>query len=183
MTFSDYDPTKPPAIEYSNSEDAIYPWLEAIAPKRTHDCLYKLAAYYKWIDAICLELSRNAVCGSGCPRCCAQTVAVKPIEVEYIKSKMDGRVLPRTPGFCPLLNVTNRTCAVYEYRPLVCRTLFAFNDPKYCASDGTQHVHSLAQLQDWMEKTLAQMGDLGVYIAKHTNELFAGPETTIDAEF
>lgn len=92
---------------------------------------------------------KNAVCKSGCSHCCYIDISLSPAEALYIShntgvaydNTAQGRPLKKgTP--CPFLNVEHGMCRIYEFRPVVCRNYFTFDDPKLCWPPDQVHLVS-----------------------------------------
>lgn len=95
-------------------------------------------------------LLEEITCSKGCSFCCNSEIALSSFEASYIFSCIKQFNLPvnyaqlvklnsvenindltfsqRT---CPLLT-KDKTCGVYERRPLICRIHSVVNNPKYC---------------------------------------------------
>lgn len=182
MNYKDYDESKPPCIMAVDDEESIYPILEAFAPNKNHDDLYKLNAIYIWSENLMSDASSQAVCQSGCFHCCAQKVAVKPIELKNILTNI-GDFQARDNGeFCPLLDMDKGVCGVYEVRPLVCRMMLAFDNPKYCASDELHWIFDVNNLKILMEQVLGKH-EYGDFLASGIEQIISGKEVDLRNQF
>lgn len=103
---------------------------------------------HKLVDLGNTKSAKNSVCIKGCAHCCKVNVDITVAEVCYIEIKTGIMVsesnynLPaESPkiDYCPLLNRDTGLCNVYEYRPISCRSFFAFDDVKFCEDSGTSH--------------------------------------------
>jgi hypothetical protein len=179
MQFKDYDENNVPRITLGNTEECIYPIMKAFAPAETHDSIYKLNAIYKWVENLIEDARNQAVCQSGCYHCCAQKVVVKPIEIINITNNL-GEFTPRDNGlFCPLLDLDNGKCGVYKFRPLTCRTMLTFDDPKYCVTNETHHIFDFPQANTAISSTLSNLGHLGQILATKIGEVFTGEDLVL----
>ena len=108
----------------------------------------KIARIHKFIDWIIEEkqVKKSAVCRPQCAHCCGVDVLVPVIEALYI-AKMYGKTVvnrekrirtgynkSKTQQYCPFLDKETASCSIYEYRPIVCRSFFAFDNRKFCES-------------------------------------------------
>ncbi|OWP52003.1 YkgJ family cysteine cluster protein [Pseudomonas nitroreducens] len=182
MNYKDYDESKPPYVEFTNDEESLYPILEAFSPNREYDALYKLNAIYRWSENIMNDASSQAVCKSGCFHCCAQKVAIKPIELENIRANIGGFQARDNGRFCPLLDMDKGACGVYKARPLACRSMLTFDDPKYCKSNETHYTFDITQLSPVMKQIL-DSHDLGDYLARNIDMVMSGEEVDLRDEF
>ncbi|KAF1306240.1 hypothetical protein BLX42_23740 [Pseudomonas sp. SG-MS2] len=183
MNYKDYDESKPPAVKFADDEESIYPILEAFAPNRQHDALYKLNAIYRWSENLMGDASSQAVCESGCFHCCAQKVAIKPIELDNIRANIGGFQARDNGRFCPLLDMDKGACGVYEVRPLVCRAMLTFDNPKYCERDEKHYTFDINHLGRAMKQVLENQGDLGEYLAGNIDMVMRGEEIDLRVEF
>ncbi len=79
------------------------------------------------IDQLCIELfklhSHHLMCRKGCDMCC-EDFGLLPVEFYAIKELGGDALLNEIkdfgPGECPFL--TNHACAIYGFRPIICRT-------------------------------------------------------------
>jgi Fe-S-cluster containining protein len=182
MNYKDYDESKPPYMEFANDDASIYPILEAFAPNKDHDALYKLNAIYRWSENLMANASSQAVCKSGCFHCCAQKVAVKPIELDNIRTNI-GDFQARDNGrFCPLLDIEKGACGIYEVRPLVCRAMLTFDNPKYCERGERHWIFDFKQLNPVMNQVLVDH-ELGEYLASNIEQIMLGEEVDLREEF
>lgn len=91
----------------------------------------KLRALYALVEDVMFFADQNIACRRGCAHCCHVAVAVSKPEAQMI-----GAALGRTPKSPPQTDLTNfeygydnpctflreGQCAIYEHRPLACRT-------------------------------------------------------------
>lgn len=119
---------------------------------------------YSFIDDYCdVYIKPQATCtgvGAGCSHCCKNSIiAVSALEFTYlvnhsaVAQKQVKKVIPtireailpdlingsmktKKLGDCPFL--VNNRCAIYEYRPIACRTFFSVDKLSLCAK-GKKH--------------------------------------------
>ncbi|MGF6153829.1 YkgJ family cysteine cluster protein [Pseudomonas fluorescens] len=183
MKFKDYDANNPPYVELANTVESIYPILEAFAPNQSYDQLFKLNAVYQWTKHLMADANKQSVCSAGCYHCCAQKVAVKPIEIDNIKNNLNA-FPPRDNGrFCPFLNLNEGKCGIYEFRPLSCRSMLTFDNPKYCITDEDHHIFNSYMLNSAFTQILSGFEDLGQSLAHDIVKIFAGKDQYLDEAF
>jgi Fe-S-cluster containining protein len=49
----------------------------------------------------------------------------------------------QTRQYCDFLDQKSGECTIYEYRPLACRTFFAFDSPDLCDTDNGEYPHAI----------------------------------------
>lgn len=105
------------------------------------DPLRKLKSIYKFADWYVKHagILNQSICQKGCAHCCAIDVDVSKVEALYIAKNTPYTMVGRTKrirakyrNYCPMLDQETGSCTIYEYRPLFCRTAFAFDNPEYC---------------------------------------------------
>ena len=113
-----------------------------------------LEMLYAFLDRYLAHVVKGlTACQKGCAYCCHSQVAVSKLEAEYIASKT-GRALLKSPNQamvseqycdpvkpCPFVDSVDMSCAIYSYRPLLCRTHISFEtDNAKCRfdSDGSK---------------------------------------------
>lgn len=104
------------------------------------------------------ELSSQITCGKGCGGCCRMHTIVSIDEArllvelcddmdlklskEYLESQVAGKDVKSWRGQenkdCIFLK-KDRSCIVYEYRPIACRKCFSLEDPDKCDIDKNPH--------------------------------------------
>lgn len=133
----------------------------------------KIQCAYSAIDVFNEFVSTFTVCGKGCSACCNYDVQVSRLEAEYIAVNCElnidtgdvSSVNVRKP--CTFLG-KDGICAVYEFRPLNCRTFHTIDDPKYCATPLVRHqIYGSAssnygndiykQIADWIREVNRSM--------------------------
>mgnify|MGYP001810085883 CR=1 FL=1 len=83
-------------------------------------------ALLKNLEELCSKISeqyyRDIQCKNKCCSCCISGLTLLPIEASYIKDSIKNiKVTPnKKAGECLFLK--DRSCQIYEFRPLVCRT-------------------------------------------------------------
>lgn len=183
MKYKDYDPKNPPLFTFPNTEESMYPILKAFAPNYDYDQLYKLNAIYAWSENLLENLRKQDVCQVGCFHCCAQKVAVSPIEIINIKNHL-GDFIPRDNGmYCPLLDIDEGKCGIYPFRPLVCRTMLTFDDPKYCESNTKHYIYNSPQHHTAMHKILSNLGPIGTRLFQDITKVLEGKESDLREVF
>lgn len=112
--------------------------------KAVQDLFEKAETIYEELHERLLPLMEEAICGPGCAFCCtgAGSIDISTLEglrillhVESLSQEMQGRIRKAVTkdhknrrqerrASCPFLR-KNRTCSIYEIRPLVCRRLYS----------------------------------------------------------
>jgi len=109
-----------------------------------------LEALYDLVDRHLSYTSGLVACHKGCAYCCYSEVATSRLEADFIAAKTGLLVAevadapmvsesfrdPARP--CPFVTTADNTCAIYPYRPMLCRTHISFattNAP--CQFDST----------------------------------------------
>ncbi|WP_248885695.1 YkgJ family cysteine cluster protein [Acidithiobacillus acidisediminis] len=88
--------------------------------------------------------SSFSVCQKGCSHCCKYDVVVGRLEAKYISLKTNknidigNSITTNHNSDCPFL-LKKGECGIYEYRPIVCRTLHTLDDPSYCSTPDIPH--------------------------------------------
>ena len=94
--------------------------------------------------ALLARAGRPVTCGARCYGCCRAEVTVTEEEVDRIVPlvqpdawfRLELRAMDTPAGrrraFCPLLDLANGTCTVYEERPLACRAYMVTTPPSQC---------------------------------------------------
>lgn len=180
--FSAYAPAQRPHFTLRNSPKEFFNLIAAIAPKSSDHSEQRLLTFYKWVDAIMIELREAAVCEKGCAHCCRQPVSVTPLEIELAKFAPNffraAKFDPST-GYCPFLDQQSAQCTVYEFRPLACRAFLTLDDPSYCSNGNTvHHTFTMDQLVERLPDLLPNEDEsLYKQLAAEINKLFAGERT------
>ncbi len=100
----------------------------------------KLTDLYSLMDEINLYMAKFLPCKKDCSFCCYIKVDISTLEAEYIKRNtiiehahtLVDKDLTGKP--CPFL--TDKSCAIYEYRPFVCRRHHALvKNANWCKPD------------------------------------------------
>ncbi|MDD2799820.1 MAG: YkgJ family cysteine cluster protein [Methylococcales bacterium] len=105
--------------------------------KQTYDFLDKVNRTY---------VSTFTTCSKGCSHCCYMDVQLSAFEAEYICVATGIPHQPfnklttdhKTP--CPFLSEQN-ACAIYEHRPLFCRTYHSLSAPELCGIKNAVFAH------------------------------------------
>lgn len=110
------------------------------------DLITKLEMVYRYLDDFSGYVSGFASCQKGCSHCCSYDVQITTFEAEYIYLKV-GVPHNQETSFsinnnrpCPFL-APNQQCAIYAYRPVVCRTFHALGDPENCKDGKDQYQY------------------------------------------
>lgn len=108
--------------------------------------LSKLKKFFTYVDLINSNIEDFIVCQKGCAFCCKIPVQISELEVKYIerntKYKRQDIKDINVNEYCPFLDKTKGICSIYEFRPLVCRTFFTFDNPSYCEEGKKKHIVS-----------------------------------------
>lgn len=107
----------------------------------------RLSQVYAFIDKVNKEvISTFTSCSKGCSACCKINIQISTLEASYI-SIMTGIQMDSGSSFtkghhspCPFLSSKN-ACAIYEYRPLICRTYHVKSDPALCGTKAMVHQY------------------------------------------
>jgi Fe-S-cluster containining protein len=117
-------------------EEAIFE--KFVASKES--CIEKLNKLYILVDDLYGFVGKFIPCRRGCNYCCYIEVSISSLEAKYIESNLgirQTRNLDKKDFFgtpCPFL--IQGDCAIYQYRPFVCRRHVAlFDNPKWCQLD------------------------------------------------
>jgi len=98
--------------------------------------LEKLALLYRCMDDIYAVVAKYVPCRAGCCHCCHYNVTISEVETAYVEkhvgitreaflgARFDRHGLP-----CPFLK--DCRCAIYEYRPYVCRRFVTLAEGPY----------------------------------------------------
>ena len=122
-----------------------------------------LEALYDLVDRH-LSYTRGLVaCHNGCAYCCHSQVATSRLEADFIAAKtgllvaevadapMVSESFCDSARPCPFVTTADDTCAIYPYRPMLCRTHISFattNAP--CRFDSTDiEVPNLDRSRSW----------------------------------
>ncbi|AXX95692.1 YkgJ family cysteine cluster protein [Arcobacter ellisii] len=112
--------------------------------KGNYKDLSKLKKLYTYADLVNTSIDEITVCQKGCSHCCKIPVDVSELEIKYIERnteyKRQNIEKINTNDYCPFLNQDKGICSIYQFRPLVCRTFFTFDNPKYCENKDEKHV-------------------------------------------
>lgn len=118
--------------ELAEREDKLPAMLRATnASKRS-----KLVKIYQLADEISAVRNPFVACGRGCAHCCHMSIRLTSAEAERLGSAIGrppaklSRTRNRAPQEfdgrpCPFL-AADRSCSIYEHRPLACRTHASF---------------------------------------------------------
>ncbi len=121
--------------------------------------LDKVKRLYKLIDWFLehIDIANQAVCQKGCAHCCSLDVDVSLIEALYIADNTGLTVVDReqrinrgyhkTKSYCQFLDQETATCSIREFRPLMCRTFFAMDNPKFCEMGSDFKKHAIFNLR------------------------------------
>ncbi len=101
---------------------------------------------YEFVDwyVQTVQLAESSVCRKGCSHCCHNPTTVLDIEARYISNRT-GIPLSAVANASidksgPCVFLKHNQCSVYKYRPMVCRTFFAFDDPSECVDSHNDHI-------------------------------------------
>lgn len=137
----------------------------------------------KSLDQVYKQLQINAPCKKGCIACCFQPINIARIEESRIKNKLtkdikkninknhqetEKRSKISIPQInkdssrtkyaepCPMLDIDNKMCAIYDDRPFSCRTYFVANSPELCNMyEGRVNIYKNQVYQDLVAMVLA----------------------------
>ncbi len=154
--------------------DILLPLLKAFAPNSTDSSITKLNAIYQYCENIINSSPKKPVCKSGCFHCCNQKVVLAPIEITNIKNNLDT-FKPRNNGdYCPLLDLSSGKCGMYNFRPLVCRAMLAFDNPDLCENGSTHTIFTASLLHTQLTSTLSHLNhpDSDALLNRINNFLF-----------
>jgi hypothetical protein len=85
-------------------------------------------------------------CAEGCTDCCCGTIIFSEAEEQVLAEK--GLLRPRTVGdLCPY--VEHGRCAIYEYRPFICRIFGATENAQYACFRGLGAKKKLDLAETW----------------------------------
>lgn len=119
--------------------------LPAVIKAKSASRHVKYGMIIKLVDEVLESKSGFVGCKKGCSHCCRMNVQITPYEAERITSFSGERAATITQSIhhdiatfnghdCPFL--VNSICAVYEVRPIVCRTHVAFGKSDYACQPG-----------------------------------------------
>lgn len=117
-----------------------------------------LGVVYDMLDAVMVDLSRQATCKSGCVWCCNIACDILPLEAEYIAAHTDHKInigpMP-TIDYCQFL--VDSKCSIYEHRPFNCRAFLSFESPDYCR-DKKPHLTTGGPTNGYGSKAVLMLG-------------------------
>ncbi len=106
--------------------------------------LVRLVHAYDYIDRVNTEfVSQFATCKKGCAACCHIDVHLTRFEASFIEFCTGVPAHPYPPfttghrSPCPFLS-EKKTCLIYDYRPLVCRSYHVLSEPSLCGIKGAE---------------------------------------------
>ncbi len=115
-------------------------------------CVKKIYAFVDWLTSAS-GLDKASVCTKGCHHCCYLDVDVSLLEAAYIARNTPYTQVMRESRirkgyhqgrqYCGFLDRGTGTCSIYEFRPLACRSFFAFDDPELCDKDEGAAEHAI----------------------------------------
>lgn len=104
--------------------------------------LEHISVAYRFLDKVSRDfVSTFTTCGKGCSHCCRMDVQITTFEAEYIAMSTG---IPHAPSTaltrghdreCPFLSSSGE-CAIYDFRPLFCRTYHSLSTPALCGIPG-----------------------------------------------
>ncbi|EJR72801.1 SEC-C metal-binding domain-containing protein [Bacillus cereus] len=162
---------------------------------------------FKSLDQVFKQLQKNAPCRKGCIACCFQPIKLATIEESRIRNiiseeikkniknnyketikrskipisqinKDSSRIKYAEP--CPLLDLENRKCTVYDERPFACRTYFVANAPDICNMyDGKVTIYKNQGYQELVEIVISLIDEsvFGCFELKTLHETFYRKKT------
>jgi len=147
-TIDDPLPVDAFTLEHSSPQKAYdkLKKLETFLSNRSVSTVKKIERVHAYVDWTMqdLKLPELAVCQRGCAHCCTIDVEVGFIEAVYIAHKTGLTVLNRKKRkrsdyhlrdhYCHFLDQSNGECTIHDIRPMVCRSFFTFDNPKFCQS-------------------------------------------------
>lgn len=165
---------------------------ETFLTSPTADPLKKVRRIYAFVDWLVSSsnLDKASVCKKGCHHCCYLDVDVSLLEAAYIARNTgytqvmrESRIRKgyhRGRQYCGFLNRETGTCSIYEFRPLACRSFFAYDDPELCDKDegSTEHAIFNIRAMELLGHIQEQMIAMGGGRYADVREWFA--ETTTD---
>jgi len=114
------------------------------------DRFSKVKKIYKFIDNHNDKtFKKDTVCAKGCAYCCYMNIDVTEVEASYIaqyakkplKENINNSVYADVSKYsgipCPFLDTGNSSCAIYDFRPSVCRMYHVFESADKC-KDGEE---------------------------------------------
>ena len=111
---------------------------------KENDDFLKLEKLYNYTDELYKTLDGIHVCQKECAFCCKVPVDISELEVEYIENNTSHNseeiIVINKNDYCPFLDQSCGECTIYEYRPLVCRTFYTFDNPSYCEKLDIPHL-------------------------------------------
>jgi len=132
---------------------------------------------------------QKSVCQKGCAHCCFVDVDVSMLEAMYIASRVPGLTVvdrdqrvhngyEKARQYCPFLDKGTATCTIHAFRPLACRTFFAFDNPKFCADPAIKHALYNSKSSDVLSAVTRQLytmsqwkhADIREWFAEHTTD-------------
>jgi len=166
--------------------------LEQFITKPTVDPLKKVRNIYRFTDWLVEHagISKAAVCQKGCTHCCYLDVDVSLLEAAYIakhtpytqvyRERRIRRGYHLNRQYCDFLDQGTGTCTIYEYRPMACRTFFAFDSPELCDKNNGIEEHAIFTSNDHgvLRHLREQLLHTGSGVHADIREWFA--ETTTD---
>lgn len=135
-------------LEHRSLDKARAKWdkLQTFVHNDSVSSVKKMGRIHAFIDWLIEDLSipQLAVCQSGCAHCCKIDVEIGVIEAAYIADKQGLTLLDKKKRehsgyhlkdhYCQFLDQSNGKCTIYEIRPIVCRSFYAFDNSKFCES-------------------------------------------------
>ncbi|AIM34794.1 zinc/iron-chelating domain-containing protein [Bacillus thuringiensis serovar andalousiensis] len=162
---------------------------------------------FKSLDEVFKQLQKNAPCRKGCIACCFQPINLATIEESKIRNKLTKdiekninknhqetkkrRKIPMSQinknssrakyaEPCPMLDVENKKCTVYDDRPFTCRTYFVANSPDLCNMyDGKVTIYKNQGYQELVEIVISLIDEtvFGCFELKTLHETFYKKKT------
>ncbi len=112
-----------------------------------------IEAAHRAVDSLNVSATNNSVCVKGCSHCCKVNVDVTAGEAAYIELRSGKKVIEhkytkhvgsKKIEYCPFHDGETATCTIHEYRPITCRSFYAFDDPILCVGNDQTHAITTA---------------------------------------
>jgi len=180
---------QPGDIEFAYTSEKVaehkYDVLQRFLNNRHASTSKKLERIHAFIDWLIEDLGvqNESVCQRGCAHCCVVDVDVGLIEAAYIADKTGLTLLDRKTRakkgyhldnhYCPFLDQSKGECTIYEFRPIVCRSFYAFDSPDYCREFAKHAIYSFqanGAIEHFATELIRQGGNRGADIREWFGE-------------